>query len=76
MSSMRRDVGIGEVMVFDKDTRTLYLVHRDELVAYEEANELEAVKRLAREGKAHVFDRSTLQKIQIALAEVILLQPA
>lgn len=64
----------GDVMVFDKGTRNLFLVDATHATGIElESVDLADVETLVREGHAQQFDRAALERLQDALSHVVLL---
>lgn len=68
MALLSRRLATGHWMVFDKETRELYLAEPGS-----KCDDLETAKRLVADNKAKKFDKGQLQILQTALNEVVLL---
>jgi hypothetical protein len=68
MSTIVRQLSSGETMVFDKNKRELYLVHKGH-----SANSVEDAEILHSKGSASKFDKSQLGALNQALSHIVLL---
>lgn len=68
MSTLSRSISDKQTMLFDKDTRTLYVI--DGSALYKSAAEVEP---LVARGAAMKFDKTQLQSLQNAFSMIVLL---
>ncbi len=68
MPDLVRKLSTGHTMVFDKDTRTLYLVDSSE-----SCGDSKTAEKLVASGKVLKVEKSQLQTLQEAMGAVILL---
>jgi hypothetical protein len=75
MSMLVNDLSTGDVMVFDKEKRDLYLIPKPNAKQWHEAKEktIAFAKQLADKGVAKHFDKAALATLQAAMAHVVLL---
>jgi len=75
MSILVNDLSTGDVMIFDKEKRDLYLIPRDSAKQWHEAKEksLAFAQGLVEKGIAKRFDKTALATLQAALSHVVLL---
>lgn len=74
-SILVRRITTGGTIVFDKAKRELFVVDRGRASSLKAGGvqALAAAKRLAKDGKAQHFNRSSLETLQAALTGVVLL---
>ena len=75
MSILVKKVTTGDVIVFDKAERVLFLIdasHSESILSATE-NQIETAKELVSTGKGKQFDRNSLEKLQAALAGIVML---
>ncbi len=70
-----QNVSTGDVVVFDKESRELIIVHHTHTLEWnqQEDKSFAAAEKFVADNKAKKFSRSDLQSIQAALAGVVLL---
>lgn len=75
MAVLVQTVSTGDVIVFDKDTRSLVLIDREHSGKWEagKSKTFDAAMRFVKQGEAQHYSREQLSKIQAALAGVVLL---
>jgi hypothetical protein len=69
------DLSTGDVMVFDKEKRDLYLIPKSNAKQWHDAKEksIHFASQLAAQGAAKHFDKSSLATLQAALSHIVLL---
>lgn len=69
------DLSTGDVMVFDKEKRALYLIPKNHAQEWRGAKEksISFAEQLVERGSARLFDKSALQTLQAALSHIVLL---
>ena len=75
MDILVQKVSTGDIIVFEKAKRELVLIDRENTDTWgrEKDQSFEAALKFAHEGRAQHFDRGALERIQAALAGVVLL---
>ncbi len=75
MDVLVQKVSTGDVVVFDKKTREMVLIGHDHVLEWDQQKDksLTTAQKLAADGKAQSFSRRDLERIQAALAGVVLL---
>ena len=68
MSTLVRQLGSGETMIFDKAKRELFIVSKGE-----RATTIGDARKLHSEGRASMFTKSQLGAINSALSHIVLL---
>lgn len=78
MSILVNDLSTGDVMVFDKEKRDLYLIPHHSAKQWHEAKDksISFAKGLAEKGVAKHFDKNALATLQAALSHIVLLGAA
>lgn len=75
MSMLVNDLSTGDVMVFDKEKRDLYLIPKRSADQWHEAKDksIHFARRLVDQGAAKHFDKGALATLQSALSHIVLL---
>lgn len=72
MAALIRKLGSGDVAIFDKSKRELFLVPADAARGQKDLD-LKIAKQLAKDGKAKHFSKDDLASISQALSAIVLL---
>jgi hypothetical protein len=72
---LTNDLSTGDVMVFDKEKRDLYLIPKDHAKQWHDAKDksIHFAKQLVQQGAAKHYDKAALTILQAALSHVVLL---
>ena len=75
MSMLVNDLSTGDVMVFDKEKRSLYLIPKHNARQWHDAKDksIKFAEHLAEQGAAKHLDKNELATIQAALSHIVLL---
>jgi hypothetical protein len=75
MAMLVSDLSTGDVMVFDKETRDLYLIPKAHAKQWHDAKDksVHVAKQLAEHGSAKHFDKTALASLQAAMSHIVLL---
>ncbi|HKH35701.1 MAG TPA: hypothetical protein VKA82_00755 [Rubrobacter sp.] len=72
---LQRQLSTGDVLVFDEDTRDLFLIDSQFAETWDntESDPKAAAQRMVEQGQARYFDREMLGRIQAAFSNIVML---